>query len=133
MAEVLAALMVKRFCYCPEWAEDRTMNGILECCPFCGSKDVLVKTSLDGGMVTASEVSCGCGCYIGPFPSKEAAITKWNGRHNREFVTLRRAIYDSFIIKGSRLKEENLSLDDLCNLVREVGHDYAVRRITNKP
>lgn len=112
--------------------KDKTMIHPLPC-PFCGNEDLDIQTNIDGGGITkrasATYIFCNkCAVSLGPFASKEEAIAEWNKRYQSDFLSLRRAIFQSFISKGSPLKEEDLSLDELCELIREVGRDYATRR-----
>lgn len=50
-----------------------------------------------------------------------------NEQYSKEFLTLRRAIFENFVVKDAPIKEEHLTLDDLCCLIEDVGEDYMQR------
>jgi hypothetical protein len=59
--------------------------------------------------------------------NEKTRIKMLETEHSKEFLTLRRAIYLNFIARDAPIKEESLTLNDLCFLIRDVGEDY-VRR-----
>lgn len=52
--------------------------------------------------------------------------------NNEEFLILRQAIFQNFVAKNAPIKEKDLTLDDLCLLIEDVGRDYVLRKLPSK-
>lgn len=65
----------------------------------------------------------------------EAATQKdWimEDEYRDKFLTLRRGIYNNFVARNAPVKEVDLTLDDLRELIRDVGSEYYKRNMDQR-